>query len=360
MLALILAAALDVWPGFAMDRIPVAIFDGQRTTLHDHPSPPAEFPYEGRHPLVTANSSVQLGGVETATILSPHPSPGLIAHEKFHVHQRTKHPAWSANEADLFVYPLDDVGALSLQQREFDAWKRALEGDVYAARLALSLRRERFAKIGATAAAYERGTELNEGLATYVEHRVSKAPVVLKDVAPDAVRERMYQTGLALATILDRHDPQWRETLEHGDPRSLDELLTAAIEPPTSAAEDVRAIRARREQRRRDFLGAKGWTVVITADRPFFPERFDPLNVHVVGKGEVLHTRFVKLGGEQGSIEIMNRPALTEAAGAHPLFNGVRRIVLTGFATKPEVTDGKLAAEGVSAILKGARIEITP
>jgi hypothetical protein len=360
MLALILAATLDVWPGFAIDRIPVAVFDGRRTTLHDHPSPPAEFPYEGRHPLVTANSSVQIGGIETATILSPNPAPGLIAHEKFHVHQRTRHPTWSANEADLFLYPLDDVDALSLQQREFDAWKRALEGDVYAARLALALRRERFAKIGATAAAYERGTELNEGLATYVEHRVSKTPAVLKAVAADAVRQRMYQTGLAIATLLDRHHPTWRETLEHGDPRPLDELLAAAIEPPTSAAEDVRAIRARREQRKRDFLGAKGWTVVITADRSFFPERFDPLNVHVVAKGEVLHTRFVKLSGEQGSIEILNRAALTEAAGDHPLFNGVRRIVLTGFATKPEVRDGTLIADGVNAILKGAKVEITP
>lgn len=345
MLAFVLAATL--WPGFAMDKIPVAIYDGKRTTLHGHPSPPKEFPYEGRHPLVDANSSVQIGGVETATIVSPNPTPALIAHEKFHVHQRTKHPSWSANEADLFVYPEDDVEALSLLQRELDALRKALNGDECASRLALALRRERFAKIGATAAAYERGTELNEGLATYVEHRVSRAPVVLKNVA--GVRERMYQTGLALATLLDRYDPRWKETLESGDPRSLDELLAAAVEPHTTAAQDVQAIRERREQRKREFLGAKGWTVVITGS--FFPERFDPLNVHVVGKGEVLHTRMLRLKGDGGVIEVDGREVLTEGAGAHPLFNGVRRVVLTGFAEKPAVVDGKLVAGGVSAIL---------
>ena len=366
MLALILAATLDVWPGFAMDKIPVAIYDGKRTLLHHHPAPPAGFTdigdgvfaYDGRHPAVTANSSIAIGGVETATVIAQNPTPALIAHEQFHVHQRTKHPAWSANEADLFVYPVDDVRALAVQRREFDALRCALDGDECALRLALALRRERYAHIGAAAAAYERGTELNEGLATYVEHRVSGAPVVLKDVAPEAVRERAYQTGLALATLLDRHDKQWRETLENGDQRSLDELLTAAIGDDARAAEDARAIHARREQRKRDFLAQPGWTIVITSDKPFFPARFDPLNVQIVAKGEVLHTRHLKLTGESGSIEILDRPALTESAGPHPLFNGVRRLTLTGFATKPRMEGDRLIADGVTAELRGAKIEI--
>ncbi|HUR83129.1 MAG TPA: hypothetical protein VM733_20400 [Thermoanaerobaculia bacterium] len=354
MLALILA----VWPNFAIDDIPVAVYDGKRTTLIGHPSPPPEFPYTGRHPLVNANSSVKIGGIETATVISPHPTPGLIAHEKFHVHQRTKHPNWSANEADLFLYPEDDVEARALQLRELDALRDALKGDACAARLALALRRERFAKIGTTAAAYERGTELNEGLATYVEHRVSGEPVVLHNV--DGVRQRMYQTGLALATLLDRYDANWKTTLENGDTRSLDELLAAAIEPGTTAAEDVQRIRDARARKREEFLNAKGWRVIITADAPFLPERFDPLNVQIVGKGEILHTRFLRLKGSGGEIEVNGRMVLTEAAGAHPLFNGVRRIVLTGFAEKPVIVDGRLAAEGVSAILSGAKVEIMP
>lgn len=358
MLAIILAVALDVWPGFDSQKIPIAIYDGKRTTLYHHPAPPPEFKngvYEGRHPSVTANSSVAIGGVETATVLAPNPTPGLIAHETFHVYQRTKHPQWTANEADLFTYPVDDAEALALVRREANALRLALSGDKSAAQLALELRRQRFAKIGATAAAYERGTELNEGLATYVEHRVSGAPVTIPDGPPEAVRERAYRSGLAFATLLDRYDPQWRETLENGDPRPLDELLATAIVPNVNVDTEIREVLARREQRKREFLDQPGWTVVITAgDQPFFPSRFDPLNVHVVGKGEVLHTRFLQLNG----IEILGRPALTEAAGVHPLFNGVRRVTLTGFKMKPEVKDDKLVADGVTADLRGATIEI--
>lgn len=360
MFVLILAAALDVWPNFDPQKIPVAIYDGTRTVLHHHPSPPPEFEggvYEGRHPAVTGNSSLPLNGVETATVLAKNPTPGLIAHEQFHVHQRTHHPRWSANEADLFTYPADDAEALELLRRETEALRGALTGDKAAAQLALEYRRRRFAKIGETAAQYERLSELNEGLAMYVQHRIDGGPVVLADGPPDGVRDRVYQSGLALATLLDRYDPTWKDALEHGDPRSLDELLAAAILPKIDVAGDIRALALKREQRKREHLDARGWRIVITApeDRPFFPRRFDPLNVHVVGKGEVLHTRFLQLDG----IEILGRAALTEGIGAHPLFNGIRSVTLTGFAAKPEVQDGRLVAEGVTADLRGVTYEIT-
>lgn len=365
MLALILAATLDVWPGLDLERIPVAIYDGQRTILREHPSPPKEFvarggvyAFDGRHPAVAGNSSVAIGGVETATIIARNPTPGLIAHERFHVHQRTKHPAWSANEVDLFLYPVDDAEAAALQKREWTALREALNGDVNAARLALELRRQRFVKIGASAAKYERDSELSEGLATYVQHRVDGTPVVLREFRPDQIRERVYDSGLALAALLDCYDPRWREALEAGDPRSLDELLAAVLTPATNVDDEVRAIRDARAQRKRDFLNAGGWTVIIEAAEPFFPSRFDPLNVHIVASGEILHTRYLQLSGKAGTLEVYDRAVLTEAAGAHPLFNGVKRIVLTGFTTKPELKDGKVRAEGLTADVVGAIVEI--
>jgi hypothetical protein len=79
----------------------------------------------------------------------------------------------------------------------------------------------------------------------------------------------------------------------------------------------------------------------------------------------VLHTRHVKLSGEAGSLEVLDRHALTEAAGAHPLhplFNGVRRVVLTGFASEPRVEDVRgvstIVADGVKATLRGARVTV--
>ena len=352
MLVLILAAAL--WPNFDPQKIPVAIYDGKRTVLHHHPAPPPEFKggvYEGRHPSVTGNSSLPIGGVETATVLATNPTPGLIAHEQFHVHQRTQHPAWSANEADLFTYPVDDAEALALLRRETDALRAALKGDKSAAQLALEYRNRRFAKIGATAAKYERNSELNEGLAMYIQHRLDGGDIVLADGPPDGVRDRVYQSGLAYATLLDRYDPKWRETLENGDPRALDEILAAAILPKIDVTGEIRAVVAKREERKRAFLDQPGWSITITAEgQPFFPERFDPLNVHVVGKGEVLHTRFLQLTG----IEILGRSALTEAAGEHPLFNGIRSVTLTGFPTEPVVKDDRFVADGVTADLRNA------
>src|SRR5215510_8359206 len=66
-----------LWPGFEPCRTPLAIFDGRRTWLVRHPSPPAEFVparergdvriFEGRHEKLRANTSVELAGSLTAT-----------------------------------------------------------------------------------------------------------------------------------------------------------------------------------------------------------------------------------------------------------------------------------------------------
>jgi hypothetical protein len=398
-------AARDLWPGFDPRTVPVAIHDGERTLLFRHPSPPAGFEpvpgrdgvhaYPGRYPSVLANSTVEIGGVVTATMI---PTTGAISlvrragtliHEAFHAYQRAHHPGWGANEADLFTYPVYDVVLLTLRRMEAESLRRALVADrreeaACWAQAALAFRDERFARMDAGAAAYERDTEQFEGLAYYVEGRATGVPDVAiipeAGFAPGAVRQRGYAAGAAMARLLDRFAPAWPGALAQDDTTALDVLLAATLAPPegstdgcgltpaersriqaTSAA-DVEALRAHRAGQRRAFLEQPGWTLVVeAAAAPLFPQGFDPLNLQTVRPGEVLHTRYVKLGSPAGTVEVLDHSALTEAAGEHPLFNGVRRVTVTGLASEPRVAEDDgvvtVAADGISVELRGASVE---
>jgi hypothetical protein len=400
-------AARDLWPGFDPRTIPVAIHDGERTLLFRHPAPPEGFEqlpgrkgvwtFAGRHPSVTANSRVVLGGVQTATLVRATAAvtlrarAGVLIHEAFHVFLLEAHPTWSANEVELFTYPVDAPGPLALRRLESEAMRRALDlSDTDRASCwtstAVDLRRERYSALPESSAAYERHTELNEGLATYVERRATGEPdstvLPVEEFPPEAVRQRGYRSGVALARLLDRFSTAWRTTLERNDSIPLDALLANALASRAASAaacaftvaerdsirevatSDVHALAARRAEQRRVFLERPGWRLVISAPgTPLYPQGFDPLNVQTVARGEVLHARFLKLGNEAGAIEVLERAALTVSAGAHPLFNGVRTLTLTGLANEPQVTEtnGVVAvrAVGVTAEFRGATVERT-
>ncbi len=398
-------AERDLWPGFDPRSIPVAIFDGERTLLFRHPSPPTGFQpvsgrddvwaYSGRYPGVAANSSAEIGSVATATLM---PASGAVSlsdrasiliHEAFHVFQRDHHPAWQANEVELFTYPVDNSELLALRRMEAEALRRALAIDLREraacwASTALRIRRERFGRMPPGAAGYERGIEWSEGLANYVEARatdLSDSDVLPEaEFAPEALRQRGYATGTGIARLLDRYSLEWRATLEQSDSTFLDVLLAEALtaldisdaqcefEPrersriQAAAVADVDALRTRRADRRSAFLDQPGWRLVVEAPgSPLFPQGFDPLNVQVVQQGEVLHTRWLKLGNQAGTVEVLGYSALSEAAGEHPLFNGVRQLTVTGLAREPMVTESEgtvtLQAEGISAELRGATVE---
>lgn len=396
-----IAAAADLWPGFDPRRVPVEIYDGQTTLLFRHPNPPPEFvslssrrgvwAFPGRHQTVTANAPAKLNGVWTATAmlapggrLSLTARAALVVHEMFHVFQQERHPDWRADELELFVYPFEDAEGLQLRRLESEALRRAADGAKGGAacwgRAALDLRRERFARMPAGSAVYERGTELNEGLAAYVEARAAgggKSGLSAGEFAAEDVRRRSYLSGRALALLLDRFAPRWKQQLEAGDKRPLDELLAAslprargrcALTPEARARERERAraevsrLLARRDAAKRDFKARAGWTLVLAArdGSPLWPQGFDPLNVQRVGGAEVLHTRFLKLGNDAGSIEVLGRASLTEGAGKHPLFNGVRRLTVAGLAAEPAVEEFaggvKLSAENLKAEFRGASV----
>jgi hypothetical protein len=392
-------AERDLWPGFDPRAVPLLIHDGERTWLFRHPAPPDGFRpvddahvMDGRHPAAIANTSAEIGGVQTAVLWEralDRPVDAVAAtavHEAFHAFQRDHHPGWIANEVDFFVYPMDDAEALALRRLESEALRRALRASDRSAaacwaRAALDLRDRRFQRLPAAAAAYERGNELNEGLARYVEWRALDAPPSpdgFDDFPVDGVRLRTYAVGAALASLLDRLDGDWRQRLASDPDLSLDRLLAAVLpEPPPdgtcaldaaehdrardAASDDVARLERERTEALRAFLDEPGWRVVLEAAAAPFNLRFDPLNLQVVGPGEILHHRIALLQGTAGSVEVSGRPALTTGAGEHPLFHGVASLIVTGLPDRPEIRteDGlSIRADGLSLRLDGATVEV--
>lgn len=271
---------------------------------------------------------------------------------------------------------------MALRRLETEALRRALAADDVAGaacwgRRALVLRRERYARMDSAFAAYERGTELNEGLATYVEMRAAGRRALdlpEAEFGPAEVRRRAYATGPALALLLDRFRPGWPATFEADDHQVLDEALMTAFgagnacafedaavaDAEQQARTDLTALAGEQERRLVAFEGKPGWRVVIeTGGEPLWPQGFDPLNVERVGAVRVLHTRHLRLGNAAGWLEVLNAEVLTDGAGPHPLFQGVRRAELTGLA-KPEVTEaaGKVAvrAPGLTLEFEGSSV----
>lgn len=399
-------AARELWPGFDPRRIPIAIFDGEATWLFRHPAPSDGFEpaaghapelavhrFAGRHPAITANSSADIGGVSTATLLPSVLAPpvenvaALLAHECFHVFQRERHPGWVGNEAVLFTYPVEDRAALALRRLETLALRYALDaaGDADArawAITALEQRQARFRLLPSDCVQYERATEWNEGLATWVEHTaLRRAPhegALRREYPAIAVRERCYGSGLALALLLDRIAPGWPARLEVDDDEPLDAMLHAALadgvadgevtardfDPDVvdgvelAAEREIAAMREHLAARRKAFLAADGWRLVVEArGGPLAVAGFDPLNVVRLDGGEVLHDRYLSLQRDGVELELLGRAALTEPAGGHPLFTGVRRVVVTGLEAEPtvETKDGAVVVELRGLRLRAAR-----
>ncbi len=396
------------WPGFDPLAIPLALYDGQATWLFRHPHPPAEFGpgqggariADGRPEALRANTGAEIGGVPTATVLltPAHGTRGWAAvsvHEAFHVFSRARHPNWSGDEMELFVYPVEAKEPLALRRQETQALRHALaagnSGDVAAtscwADLAVRLRKERFALLPKEAVAYERGTELNEGLAEYVEGLArgeTRMDLPADDFPTEKVRDRAYLVGRAEAILLDRLEPSWKERLDgarEGEPATLDERLAAAaaVRPGAHlcalspgevsaavrrAGEDLERLAHERQAARAAFLAKPGWSVVVmAADDPLWPQGFDPLNVLRLGEEEILHRRWLKLGNGNAQFEVLDREALTQGVGPHPILQGVRQLAVTGLPDKPEVHElggwARLTAPGFTAKLKSATIEIT-
>ena len=152
------AASRNVWPGFEPSRVPLALFDGERTVLLRHPSPPPEFtPWpdhpgalvvNGRHPAVAGNSTREIGGVRTATVIatlsqSVESTTLAVVEEVFHVFWLARHPVFRPDEMARYGYPLDAADNQRAILAEDEALARAIRGGAGCRRREMGRRRAR-------------------------------------------------------------------------------------------------------------------------------------------------------------------------------------------------------------------------
>ena len=377
-----------LWPDFRPADVPLVVWDGTQTTLFRNgaaPGPDWQAAPQGwtlplRHPALVANTAVTLeDGTEAAALLldelpviSTPELAALIVHEAFHVYQSTHRPErWRADEFAVFGYPLTApvLAARRLETLALNAALEAAEGWQRRVAEALHWRTRRFAHLNAAQVELERGLERLEGLAQFVEWKVSGARpgLPLPDFTPESIRQRCYGTGAALALLLERGGG-WQGAFMDGE-LSLDELLSerladwtpeAASPEQVAAAQadtalDAEQVQAARRQTMQDVLTRPGPRLSLESAAPIWPQGFDPLNISDLGGGKVLHRRYLKFGNAQVRGEALGQTVLTQAAGEHPLEHGFSSVLLTG------LNDAHLRGEAGALVFEaqGVQLEIS-
>jgi hypothetical protein len=386
-------AELRLWPGFNPAEMPIALFDGEKTILLRHPSPPPEFSpmpdrpgvlfFKGRFPAVVSNRVVEMGGILTGTVLATPkesiPSTLLACiEEAFHAFWRPRHPSFRPNEMVRYGYPIDDLENLVRLIAEDEALARAIEtaGDSAAAgwaATAFRIRAERTASLPDDVRAYETAQETLEGTANYVsrlslKETPAQTAVRLREARPaDGIRWRFYDTGTAVCMLLDRIVPDWKARTEREPTLAIGDLLSAElarrrVTPAEFSPAEAEGFRAKatsriadlsrsRQQLRADVLARPGTRVLIevpAGSEPLRIERFDPMSLSILDQGEVVHANYLTLKVGSGSVEVTNPDfvrrsfvgtvSLTVSGGSHPITDGVRRITVVGIRTAPRIS----------------------
>jgi len=407
---------MELWPGFDATTYPFAVFDGQRTLLFRHPDPPEEFqPLEGhegvwaspgKHPAMRWNSNADIGGTTTATLLltiepgrSVEYEAHILFHEVFHLFSKPLHPTWRPNEMWRYSYPMDDIENYFHLLLEEEALARAVnsETDNSAASwtaAALAIRTQRTGKLSEEHRTFETALELQEGTAVYMGRSAigiaDDTKRLREERGPEGIRWRCYETGSAIAVVLDRLLPGWKQALDAEPDTTFTELLEMAIaareatpapftnEELTSvsirAEAAISALAAERAAMYEDFSG-RGKRVVVRLedeDEQLETGRFNPMAVEVLDHGEVLQAHFLAADHPRGEVSLQNphyvRRSLdgvvaltTPASEDHPFLYGYRQIAISGFSGDPTVVrEGNtvtIEVEGLKLEFNGARVE---
>ncbi len=411
------AAQVERWRGFDATTFPVAIYDGERTLLLRHPSPPEEFaPLEGhdgvwsspgKHPAMRWNSNADIGGVQTATLLLTI-EPGraveyeahILYHEVFHLYSKPLHPTWRPNEIWRYSYPMDDLDTFRLLLLEEEALARAVEADsdqataAWAA-AALAVRTERQASLREEHRTWETLLELQEGTAVYMGRSTigiaNDTEGLREERGPEGIRWRCYETGAAVAVVLDRLMPSWKKTLDAEPETTFTDLLSEAVAvadvpPAPFSDEDLAHVSARAESALAELAAERaglvedfdrrGMKVIVRpadeTERLGF-ENFDPMAVEVLDEGQTLQAHLLVASHPRGEMRLENPHfvrrslegviALTRPAGDHPFLDGFRQIAVAGFQGDPTVERNgdavKVEAEGLSVVFDRAVVVST-
>lgn len=315
-----------IWPGWDASDTPLLFYlPGHQDLLINHPRPPDGFlPYTGPlafpgstvfvrdGPTIVSydgqNTAMDVGGVRTLVVADPlsnlrqrvrawieDPRPpgerkealelealafdpydqlALVVHEAFHVYQHRVAPDRGANEMLLLFYPVLSVEnnlGFALEASALQDALRARDDAAFRAAAVrwLAIRLDRRRGLPRRAIEYEDGTEFNEGLAKYTEHRLFQvlegrrpAPDLAfaqgfagyGDLSPqrDALIEqmvrnlrgevnvnndpygaaplrfRLYYSGMAIGLLLDRLSPAWKRQVMAAD-TSLTGLAREAL-----------------------------------------------------------------------------------------------------------------------------------
>ncbi|HJO04397.1 MAG TPA: hypothetical protein QGG47_10525 [Acidobacteriota bacterium] len=409
------AVEMKLWPGFDAGAYPAAIYDGSRTLLFRHPAPPSEFEplngrpgvsvFAGKHPAMRWNSNAEIGGLATATLLLTL-EPGrpveyeahILFHEIFHLYSRPLHPTWRPDEMSRYSYPVGDVDNYRQLLLEEEALARAVEAEADEtsaawATTALRIRNDRMSRLRAEHRAYEIALELQEGTAVYVGRSTLRAADdtsrLREPRGPGGIRWRCYETGAAIAVILDRLMPSWKSTLDAEPEATFAELLgtpvaRTRVSPAAFTDDEVAGIAARSgsevaelsEQRAalQEAFDQRGPQIIVRLaderDRLRL-EQFDPMAVELLVNGRALHTHRLLARHPRGEVRLENPHfvrgsfdgviAMSEPAGEHPFLAGLRRIVVAGSSGEPVVAwDGdrvRIEAEGLAVEFDHATLE---
>ncbi|HUF03139.1 MAG TPA: hypothetical protein VMM38_03100 [Aridibacter sp.] len=275
----------------------------------------------------------------------------ITVHEAFHGFQRSpgrEGGPWGAENAFLvFEYAASTPRNNALFAIEARLLLLALRAEGEERRRKhisdfLAVRRTRQRELPAKFVEFERGAELNEGLAEYAGVRAvlealrtgaaKRASLAISAADGDSylsekfetletinrvgsnVRRKFYLTGSAQAVLLDRLMPgEWKRRVQM-EGASVQDLLEEAIDPSGPVLrsmnyEDVfktesEAAEARTVENRKllhETLSEEGVSLKIDFSKLggiVYVQRFDPMNVTMIEPGIRVHTRMVRFGKE--------------------------------------------------------------